>query len=276
MFCIAEGSEDLNHLQKVLLMILKDFIEICEENNLTYYVCGGTALGAVRHNGFIPWDDDVDVYLFRKDYEKFLNIVSQKENDKYTFVNFKTNDDYFFYFTKMMLNGTKFEEWWANQVNFKSQIFIDIFVLDNITDNSFKRFFQIKICRILDRLTTMTAIKLKGYPKSIQIPSNIIHNLFKLLRVKPHCISNLNLKLMKSHKDNNSKMICDFSEVGQPAVYERKDFGNPVKKKFESIEVNVAENYDYVLSKIYGDYMTVPDKKDRISHNISNLDFGKY
>ena len=152
MFYIKEGSEDLKHLQKVLLMILKDFIEICEENDLNYYVCGGTALGAVRHNGFIPWDDDVDVYLFRKDYEKFLEIVSKKENDKYTFVNVKTHDDYFLYFTKMMLNGTKFEEWWANQVNFKSQIFIDIFVLDNITDNRFKRFFQVKICKILDRL----------------------------------------------------------------------------------------------------------------------------
>ena len=168
MFYIKEGSEDLKHLQKVLLMILKDFIEICEENDLNYYVCGGTALGAVRHNGFIPWDDDVDVYLFRKDYEKFLEIVSKKENDKYTFVNVKTHDDYFLYFTKMMLNGTKFEEWWANQVNFKSQIFIDIFVLDNITDNRFKRFFQVKICRILDRLTTIAAIKLESYPKSVQ------------------------------------------------------------------------------------------------------------
>ena len=276
MFYIKEGSEDLKHLQKVLLMILKDFIEICEENDLNYYVCGGTALGAVRHNGFIPWDDDVDVYLFRKDYEKFLEIVSKKENDKYTFVNVKTHDDYFLYFTKMMLNGTKFEEWWANQVNFKSQIFIDIFVLDNITDNRFKRFFQVKICRILDRLTTIAAIKLEGYPKSVQTPSNIIHNIFKLLKIKPITISNLNLKLMKINKDDNSKMVCDFSEVGRPAVYERKDFGKPIKIKFESIEINVAQNYNYTLSKIYGDYMKIPDKKDRINHKISELDFGIY
>lgn len=276
MFCIEEGSNDLKHLQKILLMILKDFIEICEENNLQYYVCGGTALGAVRHNGFIPWDDDVDVYLFRKDYEKFLDIVSKMENNKYTFVNFKTYDDCFLYFTKMMLNGTKFEEWWAHQVNFKSQIFIDIFVLDNITTNSFKRFLQVKACRILDKLTTIASIRLEGYPKYVQIPLNIIHSIFKLLRIKPSNISNLNQKLMKIHKDNNSKMICDFSEVGHPAVFKREDYGTPIKMKFESIEVNVAENYDYVLSKTYGDYMKIPNKKDRISHYISNLDFGKY
>ena len=71
MFRLEEGSEDLKHLQKVLLMILKDFIKICEINNLTYYAHGGTALGAIRHNGFIPWDDDIDVVMFREDYENF-------------------------------------------------------------------------------------------------------------------------------------------------------------------------------------------------------------
>ena len=75
--------EQLKHLQGLELMILKDFIKICDENNLKYYIYGGSLLGAVRHKGFIPWDDDIDVIMFRDDYEKFKKIFLSKPNEKY-------------------------------------------------------------------------------------------------------------------------------------------------------------------------------------------------
>ena len=73
----------LKHVQDVQLMILKDFIEICEKNNLEYYAYGGTIIGAIRHEGFIPWDDDIDLLMLREDYEKFLKIMDEMQSEKY-------------------------------------------------------------------------------------------------------------------------------------------------------------------------------------------------
>ena len=79
------ADEDvLQHIKDVELMILKDFAKICDENDIEYYLIYGTQIGAIRHQGFIPWDDDVDVILFRKDYEKFLKVMEENPNEKYT------------------------------------------------------------------------------------------------------------------------------------------------------------------------------------------------
>ena len=77
-------EDEINHIKEVELMILKDFIEICEKNDIEYYLIYGTQIGAVRHQGFIPWDDDIDVILFREDYEKFLKVMEENPNEKYT------------------------------------------------------------------------------------------------------------------------------------------------------------------------------------------------
>ena len=80
-------TDTLKHVQEVQLMIFKDFIEICEKNDLEYYAYGGTVLGAIRHKGFIPWDDDIDILMFREDYEKFLKIMGETKSSKYELLN---------------------------------------------------------------------------------------------------------------------------------------------------------------------------------------------
>ena len=120
-------------------MILKDFIRICEKNNLTYYIYAGSMLGAVRHNGFIPWDDDLDVVMFRDDYERFKEIFLASPNEKYELLSSETEEDYFHTLSKLMLRDTLFEEKWVDQVDFHVGINIDIFVLDDLSDDNFKR-----------------------------------------------------------------------------------------------------------------------------------------
>ena len=109
-------NETLNHLRKVELMILEDFIEICEKNNLEYFSYGGTTLGAIRHGGFIPWDDDIDVIMFREDYEKFLTIMENEKSGKYEILNMDKYEDYFLLISKMSLNGTKIDEMWTRSI----------------------------------------------------------------------------------------------------------------------------------------------------------------
>ena len=168
-------DNSLKHLQNLELMILKDFIKFCDENNLKYYLYGGSLLGAVRHEGFIPWDDDIDVIMFRDDFEKFKKLFLSKANDKYELLTNEVYDDYFLLFSKLMLKNTLFEEWWVNQVNFNVGINIDIFVLDYVSDNKFKCFFQTKVSRFLDRVLTMSSVKLEGYSFLIQNICNFIH-----------------------------------------------------------------------------------------------------
>lgn len=267
-------DETLKHLQNVELMILKDFIKICKENNLKYYIYGGSLLGAVRHKGFIPWDDDIDVIMFREDYEKFKKIFLQLDQDKYDLLTHENYDDYFFLFLKIVLKDTKFEEWWVNQVSFDEGINIDIFVLDYVSSNKIKRLYQTKICRILDRLLTLSSIKLKGYSFIVEKASNTMHFFLNLFKIKPLIIIKKCESLLKGCGD--SELVCDISALHHPQIYRKIDFGNGIEIEFEDIKVNAPINYDSILKQIYGDYMQLPPKEDRYNHITENLDFGKY
>ena len=133
-------DETLKHQQQVSMKILKYLIEICEEHDLTYFLYGGTLIGAVRHQGFIPWDDDIDVIMFREDFEKLNKILEKNIDEKYRFMNCLNEKTYYHTWGRLMLKNTLFKEWWADQVDYIPNIYIDIFILDNIPKNKFKRF----------------------------------------------------------------------------------------------------------------------------------------
>ena len=118
------NDETLKHLQQVQMKILKYFIEVCEENNLTYFIYGGSLLGTIRHKGFIPWDDDIDVIMFREDFEKLNNIFEKSIDSKYSFINVLNEETFPYTFGRLLLKNTEFSEWWYDQVDFKQNIFI--------------------------------------------------------------------------------------------------------------------------------------------------------
>ena len=119
----------LKHLQEVQLMILKDFIDICEKHDLEYCAYGGTVIGAIRHEGFIPWDDDIDVLMLREDYEKFLKIMDEMQSEKYELLNIDKYEDYHYMFSKLSLKGKKFKNHWCLKKSFNVGINIEIFII---------------------------------------------------------------------------------------------------------------------------------------------------
>lgn len=267
-------KETLDHLKEVELMVLKDFIEICDENNLTYYLIYGTNIGAVRHEGFIPWDDDIDVIMPRKDYQKFLKIMEENPIDKYEILDINYQDDYFFMFGRLSLKDTSLEEFWNKQVDFNLGIHIDIFVLDKLPKNKIKRFFFRKKCFILDKLLTMSAIKLEGYPKPIMAISNAMHSILNALNFNTPYFQKKSEKLFRKYENEDSDYVTDLALEGVP-VFKKSDFEPPQKVKFESIEANIP-NTDKSLKVIYGDYMEIPPEEERVNHNLTNIDFGEY
>lgn len=268
-------EEALNHLKNIELMILKDFIDICDKNNLNYYLIYGTNIGAVRHEGFIPWDDDIDLIMSRKDYQKFLKIMEENPIDKYEILDVNYQNDYFFMFGRMSLKDTHFDEFWAKQVDFNLGIHIDIFILDNLPKNKFKRFFFRKKCFILDKLLTMSAIKLVDYPKPVMVVSNAMHFILNALNLKPQHFQRKCEKLFRKYENEDTDLVADLTLAGIP-VFEKSDFEPPQKVKFESIEANIPNKSDKILKVIYGDYMQIPPEEERVNHALDNLDFGEY
>ena len=127
-------KESLDKLHDTLIEILDYVVSVCEENDLTYFLVYGTALGAYRHKGFIPWDDDLDIAMPRQDYEKFIEIANKNKDAKYTLQNELNEKKYYLPFAKVRKNGTKFVEDIAQNMYENEGIFIDIFVLDYVDD----------------------------------------------------------------------------------------------------------------------------------------------
>ena len=124
-----DDNSQLRRLQLVELDIMKIFSEICEKNNLRYFLVGGTMLGAVRHKGFIPWDDDMDVGMPRPDYEKFLQIVRNNLPEGYSFLNYKQDEEYKRYFSRIVNNKVKIYNA-SNTKTIVENAWLDIFPFD--------------------------------------------------------------------------------------------------------------------------------------------------
>lgn len=266
----------LSHLQDVELMILKDFVKICEENDIEYYLIFGTQIGAIRHQGFIPWDDDIDIMIFREDYEKFLKVMEEHPNDKYTIFDPRYNQEYCFEFGRMSLNGTYWAEYWDNQVSFKLGIHIDLFILDVLPDNKIKRWLFIQYCFIVTRLHAISVLRFDNYPKIINLILNIIHALLNFIKLNPNYFQKRIPKLFRKYEKSDSGQFVTDLTLRERVVFKRDDYKPPKKVKFEDSIFYIPNNDDNTLIPIYGDYMKLPPEDEQYCHILNEIDFGKY
>lgn len=269
-------DETLKHLQKVQLMILKYFIKVCEENNLTYFIYGGSLLGTIRHKGFIPWDDDIDVIMFRKDFEKLTEIFKNDIDEKYSFIDVLNEETYPYTFGRLLLKNTVFSEWWHDQVDFTQNIFIDIFILDNIPNNKVKRFIHKWKSFALNQATMYALIRFDNTSKSKKIIQQIVYYLIKILPISPYSIKKRCVESFSKYEDEDCDEVCDFPAVCQMPVYYNTYWLPPKKAQFEDIEVNIPNDYDKILTRTYGDYMKLPPEESRYRPAPDIIDFGEY
>ena len=271
---------DIKIIQDKILSILKEFISICEENNLTYYALGGTLLGAVRHKGFIPWDDDIDIGMPREDYEKFKKLAPDLLPSNYKFLSENTagykkafsviRDDS----TKIIMNYSKEE--------LVESLWIDIFPLDGMPAAPFKRkmheyrYLYRRMMVQLSQFNSLVNQKKENRPlveKVIIAFANIV-KIEKILSFD--WAQKKYLKTIKRYSfdeefSGNYTGAYKLREI-VPSDY----FGTPVLLKFEGIALSCPCRYKEYLTAIYGEnYMQLPPEEQRVQHHYKIISLGE-
>ena len=269
-------DDTLKHLQQVEIKILKYFIEVCEENDLTYFMYAGSLLGAIRHQGFIPWDDDIDVIMFREDFEKLNKILENELDEKYNFFNVLNEETYHYTWGRLTLKNTLFKEWWGDQVDYTPNIFLDIFILDNVPKDKYKKFIQKWKSYTLNMLTSYSIIKFKNDSKLKEIIQQTIYYLIKILPVSPSTIKKACVNSFKKYQYEDCEEVCDFPSENMMQMSFRSDWLPLKKAKFEDMEVNIPNNYDKILRMDFNNYMEFPPEDSRFNPAPEEIDFGEY
>lgn len=263
-------KKNITELQDVILLIAKEVTNICEKNNIEYSIDGGSLLGAVRHKGFIPWDDDFDIVIPRDQYEKFLEIAS-KELPSDFFLQTDVNTKYYpFAFSKVLLNGTSIQEDFSKTAKVHHGVFVDIFPIDNLPSNKIVQKFRLFENSLLKNLIWVKC----GYGK-LTHSKTVKYNVYKFLGM-PFSIDYLKKRrrnvIDRCNQTNSDQcFIADyptpFREKNWYKNYRRYDFNN-------TTFFGIAD-YEAYLKKMFGNYMELPPVEERKVHS-TEVDLGKF
>lgn len=265
----------MTNLQKKEFDILCLFIDICKKLNLDYYLVCGSALGAVKYNGFIPWDDDIDVALPRKDYEVFLTKAPELL-PKWCFIqNYRTDQQFPLLGTKLRDSRTTFVEQMCGELNINHGVFIDLFPLDGNWNNK-KEFNElIKKRRIFDgrRRVNLEYCRFS--------PSNVLHirTIYYYLMNRLFGIYGDTSKSVKEFDDfissfstENAKLWCNHANSASLVEYAPvEQYGNGSYAIFEGIEVRIPEKFDEYLTQKYGNWRADLPKEQQVGHHYAEV-----
>lgn len=257
----------MTDLQKKLLDMMSWFHNYCTENGLTYYALGGTALGAVRHNGFIPWDDDIDIGMPRCDYEKLRKMGDEISQISKFRVEFPLDKkDFVYAYAKLYDTETTLVE--NTRYNTKRGIFIDIFPLDGMGDSkegALEHFHKIEKKNNLLHTRVCALRKGRKWYKNLAI---IFSRCIPDFVIDAQKIKMEIDKLGASISFEDSKYVANcFGAWREKEIHERKIYGAPTLCKFEDSEIYIQEDADAYLTGLYGDYMKLPPVEKRVTHH---------
>lgn len=261
-------NNNLNKLHAIQLEILRKFTNFCEEYNIKYCLCGGTLLGAVRHQGFIPWDDDIDIFVSRPDFEKLRQLAAQPIDQHIKISCFQNGG--VFPFIKIYDTRYRVHEGDKHQ-KVETYAWVDVFPLDGLpedvsaTKRAYKKARRLRFI-ISHRTMAISSILHTGtIPKRLlKVPVKLLINLFP---VSFYC-RRLN-RLAQIYDYSSSKYIGNLCwGYGPREKIPKAFFENRELVRFEGHEFYALSHQNEYLQQIYGDYMRLPPKSERRSHNI--------
>lgn len=270
-------SSSVKEVQNKILYIMKYIDKICRENDIVYYIMGGTALGAVRHGGFIPWDDDLDIFMTPDNYDKFKNIFEKKKSDEFVLQEWKTVSKFIEY-AKVRMNGTTFiEECFKDIKDMHHGIYVDIMILHKVPD---KKITQ-KLVYYQSKFVTLYGLSQRNWKPKTNVQSLIL----KLLKCLP-CKMIANIAYRNIYKYDKRKDMFKYCYWITPAkfkngLFDESFFETPIDIQFDDTRLLGAKKIKEYLEYRYGDYMKLPSKEQQemavhaIIYDVSNS-YSKY
>lgn len=251
----------LRDMQIFDLNMLDEVDRICKKYNLRYWLSSGTLLGAVRHKGFIPWDDDIDVEMPIKDYKKFCKIAQKEFGDKYFLQNYKTEKSYNELWSKIRANNTTSMPVDQAALNIHWGVCIDVFPIVGTYENKFLFKLQQRLFGLNKTLLSkdFVEIAVKDYS-----PSTAAKFLMNLPLTIKHFLCDINNLFLYKSFDKSEKSSILFKKLNPKRRTEF--YTETVKLEFEGKAYNVPYQYDALLTALYGDYMTPPPVSERTGH----------
>lgn len=259
-------KEELRRMQLIQLELLQEVDRICTKHHISYSVEGGTLLGAVRHRGFIPWDDDVDIAMVRSEYRKFCKVCKKElDSEKYFFQNHDTDPEYRWGYAKVLKNGTSFVRYGQEHLKMRRGVYVEIFPMDGIPEGPIeKKFYNfLRVCcrKVMWSEVGKISCKSIGMRLWFRMVNRIpVDKAFAMLEF-----------LSKKYDERRARYVTCLSfpdcwVKGEPG-FKREYYLNTKRMLFEGEEINVPQKETELLVTLYGnDYMTPPPEKERGTH----------
>ena len=251
------GKKDVKEVQGKILEVMKYIDKVCREIGIVYYIMGGTALGAVRHGGFIPWDDDLDIFMTPSEYEKFKKVFESENSSLFVLQEWRTTTDYLEY-AKVRMNGTTFiEEAFKDRKDLHQGIYVDIMILHKVPENKFIQ----KLVYYESKFVTLYALSQRNWkPKSTS--QKLVLNSLKFMPCKlmAKCF------YRRIYKYDDMKTNFKYCYWITPAkfrsgLFDSSFFSDPVDIPFEDTVLQGSKKIKEYLEYRYGDYMKLPSKE---------------
>ena len=260
---------DVKEIQEMELGIMEYIHEVCQKIGVKYFLAYGSLIGAVRHQGFIPWDDDMDICMLREDYEKLQDYLIANRDERYEVMSYKNNLNYVYPFMKVQDNHTYLLE---EDVRIDSNmgIYVDIFPVDGYEDDVQ---FKNKMTKLIKK-RQLSCYTFKGITNT----KSVLNSLLRYVSVIIFYFTNTNKYVAQIEELAKSRKVSDYEQVDY-LIY--KDMNKPVWRRewleqvttgiFEGKEFTIPKNYHEILTSDYGDYMQLPPVEQRVSHHDFKL-----
>ncbi len=255
-------DDELHNLQRIELEMLIEIDRICRKYDIKYSIDGGTLLGAARHKGFIPWDDDADVVILRHEYAKFKRACRKElDKDRFFLQDYKTDPEYRWGWAKMRRNGTSYIRAGQENQKYHDGIFLDIFVVDNVPDGWLARRLHFLACFVIRKgLYSVVGKDNEANP--------LYRNIYRLMsRIPKDTYFKARNTLAKALHGRRTELISHYMyqypkrcKFGLP----RECFDEMTDMEFEGYTLRGFKNYDLYLTRLYGDYMKLPPIEQRV------------
>lgn len=261
----------LKKIHEVEVDILDEIVRICDLHQLNYYLIGGTLLGAVRHKGFIPWDDDLDIVMPRSDYDKFCSFCQSELDERYMLHSIDTDKRYWLPFAKIRKKNTLFNESNISTIDAPKGIYVDIFPLDNaLCEDSFEQRIRTKKIKAISSVIYFKrGLNIKFTPKTVLL--SIIMFPFSI-----RALSKYQIKLMTKQNKKDCEYYINFGSnyntVKQTILKSKYD--PTAEVEFEGKKYKTLGDYEFFLKRIYGEnYMQLPPMEKRVTHRPVEISF---